>query len=212
LRILRRSINRPLGAFYRNSWAPPRRGLRREVTQSSTGDFGAVDRISGNLGWSRNSAAECFHDGSGRPQNPRAVRTPLPHLRPRGPRYGQPPVFSHGGRLPGLGKWGLLWRGSSGGLAGERVAPGGRWNAAHDRGRALGSVRSEEGQRVSKGYGPGWRNHRKCTRNRLKTLKRTRELRRSGMLIPSSSRSPVHNYERECLRPQGASQPCQAGF
>ena len=60
------------------------------------------------------------------------------------------------------------------GSRGERVAPGRHWDAAHDRGRALGSVRSEEGQRVSKGYGPGWRNHRKCTRNRLKSLKRTR--------------------------------------
>ena len=26
----------------------------------------------------------------------------------------------------------VLWRGSSGGLAGERVAPGGHWNAAYD--------------------------------------------------------------------------------
>ena len=55
---------------------------------------------------------------------------------------------------------------------GRGVTPGGNWNAAHDRGSAFGS---EEGQRISKGDGPGWRNHRKCTRNRLKTLKRTRE-------------------------------------
>ncbi len=85
IRIEKQRLSRPLGAFYRNSWAPPRRGLRREVTQCFTGDFGALDGMRGPLGWSRNSAAECFHDGSGRPQNPRPVRTRLPHLRPRGP-------------------------------------------------------------------------------------------------------------------------------
>ena len=83
--LTKQDHDRPLGAFYRNSWAPPRRGLRREVTQCSTGDFGALDGRARNLGWSRNSAAECFHDGSGRPQNLRAVRTLLPHQRPRGP-------------------------------------------------------------------------------------------------------------------------------
>ena len=77
-------LHRPLGAFYRNSWAPPRRGLRREVTQCFTVGFGALDGRARNLGWSRNSAAECFHDGSGRPQKYRPLRTPLPHQRPRG--------------------------------------------------------------------------------------------------------------------------------
>ena len=51
----------------------------------STGDFGALDGICRHRGWCRNSAAECFHNGSGRLENLRALRTPLPHLRPRAP-------------------------------------------------------------------------------------------------------------------------------
>ena len=77
-------LSAPWGLL-RISWTPPRRGLRRQVTSPNTVDFGALDGMRGHLGWSRNSAAECFHDGSGRPENLRAVRTPLPHLRSRAP-------------------------------------------------------------------------------------------------------------------------------
>ena len=83
------SHNRPLGAFYRNSWAPPRRGLRRDLTYPITVDFGGLDGLRRKLGWTRDSAAEGFHTGSGHPPNLRPVRTLLPHLRPRGPRYTQ---------------------------------------------------------------------------------------------------------------------------
>ena len=120
---------RPLGAFYRNSWAPPRRGLRREVTQCFTVGFGALDGRARNLGWSRNSAAECFHDGSGRPENLRALLTPLPYLRPRAPQDTHAGFrrWRHIGRVSKNGGW----RSRRGGIAGD-----GLWltHACHGRG------------------------------------------------------------------------------